>query len=133
MTKENSTSSELVHNNELLSIITKKVTKGKHKHLHPEVGKDSTLRECKRLFKKGATPKVLTEVLTKLGELPEKQKEYYEYYIQHFLPALNEEIKQSNKLDQAKKKEIEQVISGIISQSSNPDNIAQSRRGSMES
>ncbi|WP_434732318.1 hypothetical protein [Wolbachia endosymbiont of Zygogramma bicolorata] len=72
MTKENSTSSELVHNNELLSIITKKVTKGKHKHLHPEVGKDSTLRECKRLFKKGATPKVLTEVLTKLGELPEK-------------------------------------------------------------
>lgn len=46
---------------------------------------------------------------------------------------MNEEIKQSNKLDQAKKKEIEQVISGIISQSSNPDNIAQSRRGSMES
>ncbi|MFP3020078.1 MAG: ankyrin repeat domain-containing protein [Wolbachia sp.] len=133
MTGKNSTSSELVHNNELLSIITKKVTKGKHKHLNPEVGKDRTLNKCKGLFKKEATPKVLTEVLTKLGELPEKQKEYYEYYIQHFLPALNEEIKQSNELNQAKKKEIEQVISEITSQSSNPDNIAQSRRGSIES
>lgn len=133
MTGKNSTSSELVYNSKLLSIIMKKVTKGEHKHLNPEVGKDRTLNKCKGLFKKEATPKVLTEVLTKLGELPEKQKEYYEYYIQHFLPALNEEIKQSNELNQAKKKEIEQVISGIISQSSNPDNIAQSRRGSMES
>ncbi|WP_341812452.1 hypothetical protein [Wolbachia endosymbiont (group A) of Conops quadrifasciatus] len=104
MTKENSTSSELVHNNELLSIITKKVTKGKHKHLHPEVGKDKTLNKCKGLFKEGASPKILTEVLTKLGESPEEQEKYYKYYTQHFLPALKKEIKRSKKLDQQKKR-----------------------------
>ncbi|KAG8172799.1 hypothetical protein JTE90_005682 [Oedothorax gibbosus] len=114
---------ELLCDSELLTAIIAKVTKRKHKHLNPEVGKDRTLTKCKRLFKKGASPEVLTEVLIKLKQSPE----YYEYYIQHFLPALNKG------LDQAKKKEIEQVISGIISQSSNPDNIAQSRRGSIES
>lgn len=139
MTKENSTSSELVHNNELLSIITKKVTKGKHKHLHPEVGKDKTLNKCKGLFKEGASPKILTEVLTKLGESPEEQEKYYKYYTQHFLPALKKEIKQSKKLDPTKKEEIEQVISEAINKSSkkdHPDNVDQNeigRRGSMES
>lgn len=139
MTKENSTSSELVHNNELLSIITKKVTKGKHKHLHPEVGKDKTLNKCKGLFKEGASPKILTKVLTKLGESPEEQEKYYKYYTQHFLPALKKEIKQSKKLDPTKKEEIEQVISEAINKSSkkdHPDNVDQNetgRRGSMES
>ncbi|WP_353275225.1 ankyrin repeat domain-containing protein [Wolbachia endosymbiont (group A) of Pipizella viduata] len=139
MTKENSTSSELVHNNELLSIITKKVTKGKHKHLHPEVGKDKTLNKCKGLFKEGASPKILIEVLTKLGESPEEQEKYYKYYTQHFLPALKKEIKQSKKLDPTKKEEIEQVISEAINKSSkkdHPDNVDQNeigRRGSMES
>lgn len=138
MTKENSTSSELVHNNELLSIITKKVTKGKHKHLHPEVGKDKTLNKCKGLFKEGASPKILTKVLTKLGESPEEQEKYYKYYTQHFLPALKKEIKQSKKLDPTKE-EIEQVISEAINKSSkkdHPDNVDQNetgRRGSMES
>ncbi|WP_353270370.1 hypothetical protein [Wolbachia endosymbiont (group A) of Myopa testacea] len=139
MTKENSTSSELVHNNELLSIITKKVTKGKHKHLHPEVGKDKTLNKCKGLFKEGASPKILTEVLIKLGKSPEEQEKYYKYYTQHFLPALKKEIKQSKKLDPTKKEEIEQVISEAINKSSkkdHPDNVDQNEtgcRGSMES
>ncbi|WP_353286795.1 hypothetical protein [Wolbachia endosymbiont (group A) of Anthophora plumipes] len=129
----------LVHNNELLSIITKKVTKGKHKHLHPEVGKDKTLNKCKGLFKEGASPKILTEVLTKLGESPEEQEKYYKYYTQHFLPALKKEIKQSKKLDPTKKEEIEQVISEAINKSSkkdHPDNVDQNeigRRGSRES
>ncbi|WP_353277312.1 ankyrin repeat domain-containing protein [Wolbachia endosymbiont (group A) of Agelastica alni] len=132
MTEKNSTSNELVYNSKLLNIIMEKVTKGKHKHLHPEVGKDSTLRECKRLFKKGASPEVLTEVLIKLKKSPE----YYEYYTQCFLPVLKEKIKQSKELEEIKKEKIEQVISEIISQSSNKDlsnNIAQSRRGSIES
>lgn len=60
MTGKNSTSSELVHNNELLNIITKKVTKEKHKHSEPQVKsgffrQDRTLTECKGLFKKGAS------------------------------------------------------------------------------
>ncbi|WP_353283657.1 hypothetical protein [Wolbachia endosymbiont (group A) of Pogonocherus hispidulus] len=135
MTKENST--PLVHNNKLLSIITEKVTREKHEHLYPEIKKDGTLKECKRLFKKGASPKVLTEVLTKLGELPEEQEKYYKYYYtQRFLPVLKEKIKQSKELEEIKKEKIEQVISEIISQSSNKDlsnNIAQSRRGSIES
>ncbi|KAF5269383.1 hypothetical protein FQR65_LT17960 [Abscondita terminalis] len=132
MTEKNSTLNELVYNNKLLNIITKKVTKGKHKHLNPEVGKDRTLTECKRLFKKGASPEVLTEVLIKLKKSPE----YYEYYTQCFLPVLKEKIKQSKELEKIKKEKIEQVISEIISQSSNKDhsdNIAQSRRESIGS
>src|SRR6266576_3224881 len=110
MTKKNSTSDELVYNSKLLNIIMEKVTKGKHKHLNPEVGKDGTLTECKRLFKKGASPEVLTEVLIKLKKSPE----YYEYYTQSFLPVLKEEIKQSKELEKIKKEKIEQVISEAI-------------------
>ncbi|NEV49209.1 hypothetical protein EUZ93_01635 [Wolbachia pipientis] len=87
---------------------------------------------CKRLFKKGASPEVLTEVLIKLKKSPE----YYEYYTQRFLLVLKEEIKQSKELEKIKKEKIEQVISEAINKGSkkdHPDNIAQSRRGSMES
>lgn len=98
---------------QLYNIIERKVKKEKHKHLNPEVGKDGTLRECKRWFKKGASPEVLTEVLIKLKKSPE----YYEYYTQHFLPALKEEIKQSKKLEKIKKDKIEQVISEITDNS----------------
>ncbi|WP_143689414.1 ankyrin repeat domain-containing protein [Wolbachia endosymbiont of Nilaparvata lugens] len=98
---------------QLYNIIERKVKKEKHKHLNPEVGKDGTLRECKRWFKKGASPEVLTEVLIKLKKSPE----YYEYYTQHFLPALKEEIKQSKKLEKIKKEKIEQVISEITDNS----------------
>jgi len=94
---------------QLYCIIERKVKKEKHKHLNPEVGKDGTLRECKRWFKKGASP----EVLIKLKKSPE----YYEYYTQHFLPALKEEIKQSKKLEKIKKDKIEQVISEITDNS----------------
>lgn len=131
MTEKNSTSNELVYNSKLLNIIMEKVTKGKHKHLNPEVGKDGTLTECKRLFKKGASP----EVLIKLKKSPE----YYEYYTQRFLPVLKEEIKQLKELEKIKKEKIEQVISEAINKGSkkdHPDNVDQNetgRRGSMES
>ncbi|GFY65166.1 ANK_REP_REGION domain-containing protein [Trichonephila inaurata madagascariensis] len=135
MTEKNSTSNELVYNSKLLNIIMEKVTKGKHKHINPGVGKDGTLTECKRLFKKGASPEVLTEVLIKLKKSPE----YYEYYTQRFLPVLKEEIKQSKELEKIKKEKIEQVISEAInkvSKKDHPDNVDQNetgRRGSMES
>ncbi|MGL9759620.1 MAG: hypothetical protein ACR5LA_13265, partial [Wolbachia sp.] len=136
MIGKNSIFDELVRNNKLLNIVIKKVTKEKHKHPSPEVGQDRTLRECKRLFKEGASSKVLNDVLNELKKSPKKQKEYYEYYTQRFLPGLKKETEQSKKLDPTKQKEIEQVISEIISQSSNKDhsdNIAQSRRESMKS
>lgn len=135
MTEKNSTSNELVYNSKLLNIIMEKVTKGKHKHPNPEVGKDGTLTECKRLFKKGASTEVLTEVLIKLKKSPE----YYEYYTQRFLPVLKEEIKQSKELERIKKEKVEQVISEAINKGSkkdHPNNVDQNetgRRGSMES
>lgn len=52
-----------------------------------------------------------------LKESLKKQREDYEYYIQHFLPALKAEITQSKKLEKEKAKEIGGIISGIISKS----------------
>jgi len=67
------------------------------------------------LSKQGNSPKTPDE----LKESLKKQREDYECYIQHFLPALLGKITQSTKLDKEKAKEIGRIISEIISKSSN--------------
>ncbi|UVW83752.1 ankyrin repeat domain-containing protein [Wolbachia endosymbiont of Aedes albopictus] len=91
---------------QLYGIIERKVKKEEHKREKPR-GQDGALKECKRLFKEGAS----SEVLTKLEESLREQEKYYRYYVQCFLPVLNRKI--SKELDPIKKEEIGQVISEI--------------------
>ncbi len=95
---------------QLYGIIERKVKKEEHKREKPR-GQDGALKECKRLFKEGAS----SEVLTKLEESLREQEKYYRYYVQCFLPVLNRKI--SKELDPIKKEEIGQVISEITDNS----------------
>ncbi|AZU37226.1 hypothetical protein BBB02_01155 [Wolbachia endosymbiont of Bemisia tabaci] len=90
---------------QLYNIIERKVKKEKHKHEKPR-SRDGTLKECKRLFKEGASP----EVLTKLEESLREQEKYHRYYIQCFLPVLGEVIERSKRISNETKN---QVISEI--------------------
>uniref|UniRef100_A0AAU7YJ25 Ankyrin repeat domain-containing protein n=1 Tax=Wolbachia endosymbiont of Oeneis ivallda TaxID=3171168 RepID=A0AAU7YJ25_9RICK len=90
---------------QLSNIIERKVKKEKHKHEKPR-SRDGTLKECKRLFKEGASP----EVLTKLEESLREQEKYHRYYVQCFLPVLGEVIERSKKTPNETKN---QVISEI--------------------
>ncbi|AAW71340.1 hypothetical protein EJB10_01610 [Wolbachia endosymbiont of Brugia malayi] len=94
---------------ELCKVIKKRVTKKDYRE-NQESGQDKTPRKCKKLFKKGASP----EVLTKLGELLIEQEKYYNNYIQHFLPALKREIIKSKELNLIEKIKIEQIIMKLI-------------------
>ncbi|WP_434732092.1 hypothetical protein [Wolbachia endosymbiont of Zygogramma bicolorata] len=67
------------------------------------------------MFKKGASP----EVLTKLEKSLKKQEESYNYYTKNFLPALEVEITNSKKLDSKKQAAIVQTILDITNRSSN--------------
>ncbi|WP_375315929.1 ankyrin repeat domain-containing protein [Wolbachia endosymbiont (group A) of Colletes cunicularius] len=91
---------------QLYGIIERKVKKEEHKREKPR-SRDGTLKKCKRLFKEGASP----EVLTKLEESLREQEKYYRHYVQCFLPVLNRKI--SKGLDPIEKEEIGQVISEI--------------------
>lgn len=90
---------------QLYNIIERKVKKKKHKHEKPR-SRDGTLKECKRLFKEGASP----EVLTKLEESLREQDKYHRYYVQCFLPVLGEVIERSKRISNETKN---QVISEI--------------------
>ncbi|MBR9982959.1 MAG: ankyrin repeat domain-containing protein [Wolbachia endosymbiont of Homalodisca vitripennis] len=90
---------------QLYNIIERKVKKEKHKHEKPR-SRDGTLKECKRLFKEGASP----EVLTKLEESLREQEKYHRYYVQCFLPVLGEVIERSKRISNETKN---QVISEI--------------------
>lgn len=90
---------------QLSNIIERKVKKEKHKHEKPR-SRDGTLKECKRLFKEGASP----EVLTKLEESLREQEKYHRYYVQCFLPVLGKVVEQSKKISNETKN---QVISEI--------------------
>lgn len=94
---------------QLYGIIERKVKKEEHKREKPR-GQDGTLKECKRLFKEGASP----EVLTKLEESLREQEKYYRYYVQYFLPVLDKAIERSKKISNETKK---QVISKITDNS----------------
>ncbi|WP_265036000.1 ankyrin repeat domain-containing protein [Wolbachia endosymbiont (group A) of Anomoia purmunda] len=89
--------------------IEKKVRKEEHKREKPR-GQDGTIKKCKRLFKEGASP----EVLTKLEESLREQEKYYRYYVQCFLPVLGKAIERSKKISNETKK---QVISEITDNS----------------
>ncbi|WP_265033120.1 hypothetical protein [Wolbachia endosymbiont (group A) of Sicus ferrugineus] len=71
------------------------------------------------LSKQGNSPKTPDE----LKESLKKQKEDYEFYIQHFLPALKVEITESKKLDSKKKAAIVQTILDITNRSSSVSSI----------
>ncbi|WP_338406536.1 MULTISPECIES: ankyrin repeat domain-containing protein [unclassified Wolbachia] len=94
---------------QLYGIIERKVKKEEHKREKPR-SRDGTLKKCKRLFKEGASP----EVLTKLEESLREQEKYYRYYVQCFLPVLDEAIERSKKISNETKK---QVISKITDNS----------------
>ncbi|UIP93165.1 ankyrin repeat domain-containing protein [Wolbachia endosymbiont of Anopheles demeilloni] len=89
----------------MYNIIDKKVKKEKHKH-EKSRSRDETLKECKRLFKEGANP----EVLTKLEESLREQEKYHRYYVQCFLPVLGEVIERLKRISNETKN---QVISEI--------------------
>lgn len=86
---------------QLYNIIERKVKKEKHKHEKPR-SRDGTLKECKRLFKEGASP----EVLTKLEESLREQEKYHRYYVQCFLPVLGEVIERSKRISNETKNQI---------------------------
>ncbi|WP_353287774.1 ankyrin repeat domain-containing protein [Wolbachia endosymbiont (group B) of Gerris lacustris] len=90
---------------QLYCIIERKVKKAEHKHEKPR-SRDGTLKQCKRLFKEGASP----EVLTKLEESLREQEKYHRYYVQCFLPVLGKVVEQSKKISNETKN---QVISEI--------------------
>ncbi|WP_341812083.1 hypothetical protein [Wolbachia endosymbiont (group A) of Conops quadrifasciatus] len=71
------------------------------------------------LSKQGNSPKTPDE----LKESLKKQREDYECYIQHFLPALQAEITESKKLDSKKKAAIVQTILDITNRSSSVSSI----------
>ncbi|MBA8770070.1 ankyrin repeat domain-containing protein [Wolbachia pipientis] len=97
---------------QLYGIIERKVKKEEHKLEKPR-GQDGALKECKRLFKEGASP----EVLTKLEESLREQEKYYRYYVQCFLPVLDKAIKRSKKISNETKERVKQVISEITDNS----------------
>ncbi|MFL3877105.1 ankyrin repeat domain-containing protein [Wolbachia endosymbiont of Trichogramma kaykai] len=99
---------------QLYNIIERKVKKEKHKHKKPR-SQDGTLKECKRLFKEGASP----EVLTKLEESLREQRKYHRYYVQCFLPVLGEVIEQLKKISDETKNQVRQAISEVTKSHSN--------------
>ncbi|MDG7053083.1 MAG: hypothetical protein LKM45_04335 [Wolbachia endosymbiont of Alcedoecus sp.] len=111
-------------NEQLYGAIERKVTKEKHKRERPR-GRDGTVKECKKLFKEGTSPEVLTELEKSLRG----QKEYHRYYVQCFLPVLKRKI--SKELDPLEKEKIEQVIFEVTRKSSNQNHY--SRRDSQDS
>ncbi|WP_019236711.1 ankyrin repeat domain-containing protein [Wolbachia pipientis] len=90
---------------QLYNIIERKVKK-KNISMKKPRSRDGTLKECKRLFKEGASP----EVLTKLEESLREQEKYHRYYVQCFLPVLGEVIERSKRISNETKK---QVISEV--------------------
>ncbi|WP_264723101.1 hypothetical protein [Wolbachia endosymbiont (group A) of Sphecodes monilicornis] len=133
-------------NQQLSNTIYRKVTAENYQE-----NQDETPKECKRLFKQGASPKTLAELekilrerqneqaiakhleSSKQGTSPEalaeleksvgKKREHYNNYIQHFLPALKAEITESKKLDSKKKAAIVQTILDITNRSSSVSSI----------
>ncbi|WP_265038434.1 MULTISPECIES: hypothetical protein [unclassified Wolbachia] len=133
-------------NQQLSNTIYRKVTAENYQE-----NQDETSKECKRLFKQGASPKTLAELekilrerqneqaiakhleSSKQGTSPEalaeleksvgKKREHYNNYIQHFLPALKAEITESKKLDSKKKAAIVQTILDITNRSSSVSSI----------
>ncbi|WP_395462783.1 ankyrin repeat domain-containing protein [Wolbachia endosymbiont of Cantharis cryptica] len=122
---------------QLYDAIERKVTKKEHKRKRPR-GRDGTIKKCKKLFKEGASPEVLTkleeslreqrdgtskeyirllkegaspEVLVELEESLREQEGRYEYYVERLLPVLGRKI--SKELDPIKKEKIGKVISDI--------------------
>lgn len=93
---------------QLYGTIERKVKKEKHKREKPR-GQDGTLKKCKRLFEEGAS----SEVLTKLEESLREQEKYYRYYVQCFLPVLDEVIERSKKTPNETKERVKQAISEI--------------------
>jgi len=93
---------------QLYHAIERKVKKEEHKREKPR-GQDGTLKKCKRLFKEGAS----SEVLTKLEESLRGQEKYYRYYVQCFLPVLDEVIERSKKTPNETKEQVKQAISEI--------------------
>lgn len=101
----------------MYNIIERKVKKEKHKHEKPR-SRDGTLKECKRLFKEGASP----EVLTKLEESLREQEKYHRYYVQCFLPVLGEVIERSKRIsNETKKQVISEVTKSCFSRYSEQD------------
>ncbi|WP_265030980.1 ankyrin repeat domain-containing protein [Wolbachia endosymbiont (group B) of Athalia cordata] len=101
----------------LYNIIERKVKKEKHQHEKPR-SRDGTLKECKRLFKEGASP----EVLTKLEESLREQEKYHRYYVQCFLPVLGEVIERSKRIsNETKKQVIFEVTKSCFSRHSEQD------------
>ncbi|WP_353284996.1 ankyrin repeat domain-containing protein [Wolbachia endosymbiont (group A) of Beris morrisii] len=88
--------------------IERKVKKEEHKREKPR-GQDGTLKKCKRLFEKDASP----EVLTKLEESLREQEKYYRYYVQCFLPVLDKAIERPKKISNETKERVKQAISEI--------------------
>ena len=102
---------------QLYNIIERKVKKEKHQHKKPG-SQDGTLKECKRLFKEGASP----EVLTKLEESLREQEKYHRYYVQCFLPVLGEVIERSKRIsNETKKQVISEVTKSCFSRHSEQD------------
>ncbi|WP_264730560.1 ankyrin repeat domain-containing protein [Wolbachia endosymbiont (group B) of Episyrphus balteatus] len=102
---------------QLYNIIERKVKKEKHQHEKPG-SRDGTLKECKRLFKEGASP----EVLTKLEESLREQEKYHRYYVQCFLPVLGEVIERSKRIsNETKKQVISEVTKSCFSRHSEQD------------
>ncbi|MEC4734386.1 MAG: ankyrin repeat domain-containing protein [Wolbachia endosymbiont of Halictus tumulorum] len=102
---------------QLYNIIERKVKKEKHQHEKPG-SRDGTLKECKRLFKEGASP----EVLTKLEESLREQEKYHRYYVQCFLPALGEVIERSKRIsNETKNQVISEVTKSCFSRYSEQD------------
>ncbi|WP_395461138.1 ankyrin repeat domain-containing protein [Wolbachia endosymbiont (group B) of Ablattaria laevigata] len=102
---------------QLYNIIERKVKKEKHQHKKPG-SRDGTLKECKRLFKEGASP----EVLTKLEESLREQEKYHRYYVQCFLPVLGEVIERSKRIsNETKKQVISEVTKSCFSRYSEQD------------
>lgn len=102
---------------QLYNIIERKVKKEKHQHEKPR-SRDGTLKECKRLFKEGASP----EVLTKLEESLREQEKYHRYYVQCFLPVLGEVIERSKRIsNETKKQVISEVTKSCFSRHSEQD------------
>lgn len=90
--KEKTGNPSALKTKELHEIIHKKVTK-KHTYTSPQEG-DGTIKRCIELLNKGADPNVLIELKKSLR----KQEKYYNYYIEKFLPALEKEVIESERL-----------------------------------
>ncbi len=93
---------------QLYCIIERKVKKEEHKREKPR-SRDGALKKCERLFEEGAS----SEVLTKLEESLREQERYYRYYVQCFLPVLDEVIERSKKTPNETREQVKQVISEI--------------------